>query len=168
MVKRFVLFSLIILLTLLLLGSGLFWYSRPWDRALFVTPLHRLPTNEKVAALTFDDGPSLERTPPLLEVLKRHQVKATFFMLGTNIERHPGLARRVISEGHLVGNHSYDHPRMYAKPLSFLRWQIEQTDSLIQAAGQEEVKLFRPPYSAKFILLPWLLNSMGKTLVTGT
>jgi len=153
---------------LLLLFIGAFLYSRPWQNALFISPLHQLNTSEKVIALTFDDGPSEARTPALLALLKQKQVQATFFMLGRNIEKHRKIAQQVQQDGHLIGNHSYSHPRMILKSPGFLKSEILRTEKLIQSLGQQEVKYFRPPYSSKFIVLPLVLSSLDKILVTGT
>jgi peptidoglycan/xylan/chitin deacetylase (PgdA/CDA1 family) len=151
----------------LVLVAG-FLYSRPWSNGLFLRPLSRLETEKRVVALTFDDGPSRNRTPPLLELLKAHDVKATFFMLGKNIEAHFDLAAQVSGNGHLIGNHSYSHPHLILKRPSAIRAEIEKTDALISALGQEEIQYFRPPYSSKFLLLPLILIREKKTLVTGT
>lgn len=156
------------LLGLLILLVSAFLYSRPWKNALFISPLYQLKTNEKVIALTFDDGPAKTRTPALLELLKEKQVKATFFMLGKNIEKHPKVAQRVFKEGHLIGNHSYSHARMVLKSPGFVKSEIKHTEKIIQSLGQKEVKYFRPPYSSKFLVLPLVLSSLDKTLVTGT
>jgi chitin deacetylase len=152
----------------LLLFVSTFLYSRSWQNALFIKPLHSLETTQKLVALTFDDGPSTVRTLPLLALLKKHNVKATFFMLGENIEKHPEIAKEVFKDGHLIGNHSYNHPRLVFKSPAFVRRQIEKTDTLIQQLGRTEVKYFRPPFSSKYIVLPYLLWTMNKTLVTGT
>ncbi|HAS46807.1 MAG TPA: hypothetical protein DCS93_40355 [Microscillaceae bacterium] len=157
--------STLLLLTLL---AGAFLYSRPWKNALFISPLYQLNTSQKVIALTFDDGPSDARTPALLDLLKQKQVLVTFFMLGRNIKKHPNIAQRVYQEGHLIGNHSYSHPRMILKSPGFLKSEILRTEQLIQSLGQQEVKYFRPPYSSKFIVLPLVLSSLDKVLVTGT
>ncbi|MEL6590378.1 MAG: polysaccharide deacetylase family protein [Bacteroidota bacterium] len=155
--------------TLLLAGFSLaFLYSRSWKNSFFTDPLYQLSQNEKIVALTFDDGPNPSRTPPLLDLLEKHDVKATFFMLGRQIEQQPELARKVLQKGHLIGNHTYDHPYLVFKSPALVRRQLEKTDSLIQSIGQTEVRYFRPPYSAKFLVLPWILEDMDKVLVTGT
>lgn len=89
-------------------------------------------------------------------------------MLGENIKKYPEIAKSVFESGHLIGNHSYNHPRLIFKSPSFVRQQIEQTDLLIHTLGQKEVVYFRPPYSYKYIVLPLVLYSMDKKLVTGT
>ncbi|MEM7375355.1 MAG: polysaccharide deacetylase family protein [Bacteroidota bacterium] len=162
---RFTVYGILIILLLLVLGL---FYSRSWERALFIEPYFRIQTEDKLVALTFDDGPSPQRTLPLLRLLQEKEVKATFFMLGENIEKHDSIARKVFEEGHLIGNHSYDHPRLILRSVAFTRDQIVRTDRLIQRLGQKEVRYFRPPYSSKYIILPILLRSMNKILVTGT
>ncbi|GAB1447833.1 polysaccharide deacetylase family protein [Bacteroidota bacterium] len=154
----------------LILGAlaGAYWYSRSWEHSLFIKPLNYFPTSKKQIALTFDDGPSTSRTPKLLALLRKHNVKATFFLLGKNIEKHPEIAKQIFQEGHLLGNHAYSHKRLVFVSPDFIRAEIEKTDSLIQALGQKEVRYFRPPFTAKFIFLPWVLKQMDKTLVTGT
>lgn len=167
MKKKFIFISVGIILVLMLTGVVL-QYSRSWQNGLFVKPLYKINTDEKIVALTFDDGPSEERTPALLDLLDKYDVRATFFMTGKNIEKYPEIAKKVYEQGHLVGNHSYDHPRLIFKSPSFIRKQITKTDVLIQSSGQKYVKYFRPPYTSKFIILPLILKSMNKELVTGT
>lgn len=104
-------------------------------------------TEEKIAYLTFDDGPTKEVTPKILDVLKEYDVKATFFMLGKMIERNGDLAKRVHDEGHLLANHSYSHSYadLYATSESFMA-EIEKTNDLIRSIiGEEPFKLIRFP-----------------------
>lgn len=154
----------------LVLGAiaGAFWYSRSWEHSLFIKPLNYFPSNSKQIALTFDDGPSTSRTPKLLQLLKKHQIKATFFLLGKNIEKHPAIAKQILKDGHLLANHSYSHKRLVFVSPQTIREEIEKTDSLIKMLGQKNIQFFRPPFTAKFVFLPWELKKMGKTLVTGT
>jgi len=102
---------------------------------------------ENSIALTFDDGPNEVFTPKVLDLLKKHQAKATFFCIGKNIEQHPKLFKRIISEGHLIGNHSYVHTNNYG----FLNTKqvladISKTQQLIKETSQIENNLFRPPF----------------------
>ena len=166
--KKLHLFIYIGLTLIILVGLATFQYSRSWQNAFFINPIYKIAADYKVVALTFDDGPSQTRTPALLNLLNQYNVKATFFMLGENIEKYPDIAQMVYNQGHLIGNHSYNHPRLIFRSPSFIKEQINKTDLLIQSLGQEEVKYFRPPYSSKYIILPLVLNSMGKELVTGT
>ena len=167
-IKKIILYLTIAFIILTAAAAAAFQYSRPWQNALFIDPLYKISTNEKMVALTFDDGPSEIRTPPLLELLNRYDVKATFFMLGENIEKFPDIAKSVYEQGHLIGNHSYNHPRLVFKSASFISEQIIKTDELIKSAGQKKTDFFRPPYSAKFIILPVVLKSLNKKLVTCT
>ncbi len=167
-IKKTLIYVVVTILTVVSVLGAAFIYSRPWDQALFLEPFHRFETNEKIIALTFDDGPSTSRTPALLALLAKYEVNATFFMLGQNIEKYPEVAQQVFDAGHLIGNHSYDHPKFYLRTPAFTQDQISRTDQLIKNLGQNEVKYFRPPNSAKFIVLPLVLRSQGKTLVTGT
>ena len=91
----------------------------------------RLNTDQRVVALTFDDGPSPPYTDQLLDVLAKHNVKATFFMIGNRIEKHPETVRSVMAEGHQVGNHSYSHPLLGFLPPN---WSVEKlrTDKLLR------------------------------------
>jgi len=85
-----------------------------------------------------------------------------------DIEKYSDIAQAVYDQEHLIGNHSYNHPRLIFKSPSFIREQITKTDQLIKSLGQKNVQYFRPPYSSKYIILPLVLQSMNKKLVTGT
>lgn len=103
-------------------------------------------TDERVAALTFDDGPDPEFTPRLLDLLARHRTRATFFVIGLRAAAHPGLIRRIADEGHAIGNHSWDHPRFTSLTGSQRRSQIS---SCRRAIGPGGSRLFRPPYGTQ-------------------
>ncbi len=101
---------------------------------------------DKTITLTFDDGPN-EATLQVLDVLKKYNVKATFFCIGKNIEKHPEILKRVVEEGHIVGNHSYSHSPFF----DFYRKnrvieEIRKTDVLIESISGGKAQLFRPPY----------------------
>ena len=128
-------------------------------------------TEEKVAYLTFDDGPTKEVTPKILDVLKQYDAKATFFMLGKMIERNSDLAKRVHDEGHLLANHTYSHSYadLYATGESFMA-EIEKTNGLIRGIiGEEPFHLIRFPgggynagnYAAEKQLYKLLLQEKG-------
>lgn len=98
--------------------------------------------------LTFDDGPHPEITPAILDVLAAHGACATFFQEGCDVEAFPDLTRRVVQEGHAVGNHSWDHPDLGAAgtTLDDVRRQLESTSSEIARVTGSRPTLFRPPY----------------------
>lgn len=106
-------------------------------------------TSNQVAALTFDDGPDPVFTPRLLDVLKKHRTKATFFMVGKAAERHPDIVREVGVAGHAIGNHSWDHPSFPLITGRERRAQIRACETAIAPYGQ---KLFRPPYGDQSLL----------------
>ncbi|MGI6620244.1 MAG: polysaccharide deacetylase family protein [Bacillota bacterium] len=104
--------------------------------------------DEKLIALTFDDGPDDVYTPAVLDVLKEKQVRATFFLIGNRIEAYPEVTRRIADEGHLIGNHTYTHPNT-GKPLGEqLRAELERAESTLAAFNVSPSHLFRPPYGA--------------------
>lgn len=115
------------------------------DLLKIATSVHNAET--KVCYLTFDDGPSREVTPRVLDILKEYDVKATFFMLGKMIDAHRDIAQRVADEGHLLANHSYYHTYsdLYATADSFMT-EIENTQKAIESiTGENSFKLIRFP-----------------------
>jgi peptidoglycan/xylan/chitin deacetylase (PgdA/CDA1 family) len=105
---------------------------------------HVVPTNgEKVVALTFDDGPD-EATGQVLETLKQYHVKATFFMVGTSLQRYPDMARQVAAAGHAIGNHTWDHP-LQDVSLADAAYEIDGMEKLIYDTTGVKTGLFRPP-----------------------
>ena len=100
--------------------------------------IKRADTEVKVVALTYDDGPSPPSTNQLLDILDRYQVKATFFEIGRNIEKHPEIVQMIVARGDELGNHSYSHKDMMFKPREFLLSEIEKTDQLLQEFGVKQ------------------------------
>jgi peptidoglycan/xylan/chitin deacetylase (PgdA/CDA1 family) len=117
-------------------------------------------------ALTFDDGPSPEYTDSILSVLRREQVRATFFVVGASLAEHPELGQRIVAAGHVLGNHTWSHPRMVGLPFAEVRRQVDDTDRQIRLAGEGGAIYFRAPSSHKFVLLPWHLHRTGRTNVS--
>lgn len=105
-----------------------------------ITPLKQ----EKVIALTFDDGPWPSNTPKVLDILKKNNIKATFFMVGEAIKDHPQLAKRVVAEGHVVANHTWHHWYHKLSPSAAAR-EIDDTTELIYKTTGVKTPLFRPP-----------------------
>ncbi|WP_228010757.1 bifunctional polysaccharide deacetylase/glycosyltransferase family 2 protein [Nonomuraea phyllanthi] len=106
----------------------------------------RLPA--RTVALTFDDGPDPEWTPQVLDVLRRHDAKATFFLVGSKVAQYPELARRIVSEGHEIGNHTYTHADLAAVPAWRLRLELSLTQRALAGATGLHTTLMRPPYSS--------------------
>ena len=108
-----------------------------------------LAPGSKQLALTYDDGPNDPDTLKLLDVLAKHEVTATFFVLGKFVEQKPEIVRAIVAAGHVVGNHSWDHPRLIFASNSELRSQVERTQSEIFEACGVAPTLFRPPYGGR-------------------
>lgn len=110
--------------------------------------LYKIETDRKIIALTFDDGPDQRFTPKILDVLNKHKVKGSFFLLGTRIEKYPDVARRIKSEGHEIGNHTYWHPDLTKSGKDNLIWEIEKNEQAIRSVIGIKTDLFRAPYGA--------------------
>jgi len=99
-------------------------------------------------ALTFDDGPQAKLTVKLLDLLAAHHIKATFFVIGTNVAEYPQIVARAAREGHEIGNHSWSHPNFAKMSDDGVRRQIQRTDDAIKSAIGTRPTIFRPPYGA--------------------
>jgi cellulose synthase/poly-beta-1,6-N-acetylglucosamine synthase-like glycosyltransferase/peptidoglycan/xylan/chitin deacetylase (PgdA/CDA1 family)/spore germination protein YaaH len=97
-------------------------------------------------ALTFDDGPDPRWTPAILDILKRENVPATFFIIGKNGQAYPDLVRRIVNDGHELGNHTFTHPNLGEIPLSITELELNATQRLIESIVGRSTVLFRPPY----------------------
>ncbi len=128
-----------------------------FDQALLTRrgTVYRVRTSGKKVALTFDDGPSPEWTPRVLDALKSAGVKATFFMVGHHVRKYPDIARRVADEGHAIGNHGYAHSVMLYYTPAEIEEEIKYTEKVIQDATGVTTKYFRPPKA-------WLRKSIKK------
>lgn len=127
----------------------------------------RLGTDQRIVALTYDDGPSPPYTDQLLDILAKHNVKATFFLIGKRIERHPETVDRMIAEGHQIGNHTYSHPVLGFLPPFYVQRQIERTDDLIRQHGIVEEIVFRAPMLTRFLPVAYVLAKLDRTHISG-
>ncbi len=96
-------------------------------------------------ALTFDDGPHPTYTPQILDILKANDIKATFFVIGENAEKHPDIVKRIIAEGHEIGNHTYSHPHLKKIGDEELTLELKRTEALLTERFGYTPTLFRPP-----------------------
>jgi peptidoglycan-N-acetylglucosamine deacetylase len=137
------------------------------DQALFVRQgtFYRAKTDEKVIALTFDDGPSPKWTNLILDELKDAGVKATFFMIGKHVVQYPDAARRVVAEGHDVGVHTFNHPVLLFSPSWHLEKEIKDTEAAIKEVTGRTTKLFRPPKAWLSAREKQQIKDMGYTTV---
>ena len=108
--------------------------------------IERTGDHPGLIALTFDDGPDPANTPAILDILKRENVPATFFVIGKNGQEHPDLLRRIVNEGHEVGNHTFTHPNLGEIPARLTVLELNATQRLIESVTGRSTVLFRPPY----------------------
>ena len=147
---------------------GLSLYVYAWSiPALqwFAPAILRGPGDGNRIALTFDDGPCSGYTEQILDILRRHGVKATFFVCGQNVERSPEILRRVQAEGHTIGNHGYSHPFPYFRSRAFFAREIDLTQEAIEKVTGQRPKFFRPPFGARWLGLQAVLRQRGLCLV---
>lgn len=122
------------------------WGSFHIELGYFVNSITHKRTRAKEVALTFDDGPT-EFTPQFLDLLKEHQIKATFFCIGKQIEKHPETFQRIIEEGHTIGNHTLTHSNSTGfLSASKMIEEIEKCDDVISKVGNIKTELYRPPF----------------------
>ena len=124
-----------------------------WFSKLYGSLIWKIPTNEKILYLSFDDGPHETATPFVLDELKKYNAKATFFCLGKNVQSHPEIYERILSEGHASGNHTYNHLNAWKVNSEEYLTDVEQASGLIRS------KLFRPPYGRIYPRLSKKLRS---------
>jgi len=148
---------------LLLLGTYKLMNARTVQ--LFGNITNQVETTQKVVALTFDDGPS-DNVNTILPLLEKYQAKATFFLIGEEIEKHPAEAEKIVKAGHQIGNHTYSHHRMVFKSLSYYKEEIEKTDLLIRKAGFKGQIDVRPPNGKKLVGFPYYLNKHKRDTIT--
>jgi peptidoglycan/xylan/chitin deacetylase (PgdA/CDA1 family) len=120
------------------------WYpikSPRWLRILYPQLLWHKSRDKKNLYLTFDDGPIPDVTPAILKILKRYEIKATFFCVGENIHKHPDIFKQILSDGHRVGNHTYHHLKGWKTNKEDYLNDVEQCHKLTKS------NLFRPPYA---------------------
>ena len=124
--------------------------GQPVKRAIrrMLGSLTSVVTNENVVALTFDDGPHPEYTPRVIEILARHQARATFFMVGQAAQRYPDLVRKIGEAGHAIGGHSWDHSSFRRLTGRQRRRQMRACEQALAPYGQP---LFRPPYGEQSV-----------------
>lgn len=108
--------------------------------------IERTGDHPGLIALTFDDGPDPEWTPAILDILKQEGVPGTFFVIGKNGQAHPDLLRRIVAEGHELGNHTFTHPNLGEIPGSITDLELNATQRLIESVTGRSTVLFRPPY----------------------
>jgi len=123
------------------------WVKTPaWVRWLFPGLTWHVTSSPDTVYLTFDDGPIPEVTPWVLDLLASRGIKATFFCIGDNIRKNPDIFRRILDEGHSIGNHTFHHLNGWKTDHSAYIANIEACDEIIAQHHQDGTRLFRPPY----------------------
>ena len=114
----------------------------------YLTILHQGRGPEDGVTITFDDGPDSKWTPQILDILKAKNAKATFFMIGANMEKHPKIVQRILTEGHMIGTHTYSHPNIAQVSEERAHLEFNATQRLVESITGHSTIMFRPPYNA--------------------
>ena len=138
-----------------------------WHRnsSIFGSVLSRLPGDELIASITFDDGPNPRATPVILDVLAREDVKATFFVLGRHADRWPELVRRMADEGHQLGNHGYWHRKLHRRTPGYVRDDLTRGAEAIERASGIRPRHFRAPHGFRNPWVTPIARSLGEATI---
>lgn len=147
------------------LAAGGYAYAALWPGSRLFGHALVAPRRPGELALTFDDGPNPTATSRLLDLLARHRVQATFFLLGSRAQALPDLVRRMLGEGHLVGSHSWNHLNLAYTAAAPLRAEIVRGKQAIEAITCAPVRFFRPPFGARRPLALRVARDLGMTPV---
>lgn len=135
---------------------------------VFAQTFKQINTDQKVVALTFDDGPEVPYTEQILAVLAKHGVKATFYVLGGNAKAHPELIKKTMAAGHEIGSHSMYHQAMKNRSVDAIMKDLQSTDAIIKKAGYQKEITFRAPYGITSDNLRTALARLNKDMVLFT
>lgn len=123
-------------------------------------------TTEKIVAITFDDGPDPVQTPKVLQVLREQQAPACFFCIGHKVRSNEQLIRQIIEEGHLVGNHSFDHTNLFPLySLSRMKKDLQACQFALEQVTSQKIRLFRPPFGVTNPTVAKAVRLLGYTPV---
>lgn len=139
-------------------------FEQPTNQ-IFGRTITQGPTNERVVALTYDDGPNPPYTGRILDVLEAEGVHATFFLVGRAVQAYPSVVRREVEDGDAIGNHTWDHPHLIVMRRSQVRSSLQMTDAAIYAATREHTHLMRPPFGARDWIVMQVARKMGYTVI---
>jgi peptidoglycan-N-acetylglucosamine deacetylase len=150
--------------------TGAWFYASlaPWS-TIFGKALrdNRNPASGKPQiALTFDDGPNPDCTPHLLDVLARHEIRATFFLIGQYAAAQPEIVRRTHAAGHLIGNHTWSHPNLAHTSSKQTREELHRTSEQLEQIIGEKVRYFRPPFGRRHMATFRIARELGLIPVT--
>ncbi|MHB1023534.1 MAG: polysaccharide deacetylase family protein [Acidobacteriaceae bacterium] len=153
------------------LAVGGYFYAAMWPSSQLFGKTIVTGPNANEFALTYDDGPNDPDTFRLLEVLAKHDVRATFFLIGRFVRQRPDIARAIAAAGHLVGNHTMSHPLLVTRSAAEVRQQLADCNAALEDALGQAVHYFRPPHGGRrpdvlrtareLGLKPVMWNAMG-------
>ena len=150
------------------------WPVRKFIKRRFLSWLVRTPlgvtiafdvAKDKAIALTFDDGPNPNGTPSILDTLEAFRAKATFFLLGRNVDTYPHIAAEIARRGHAIGCHTYNHVRLVGLKTAQIVQEIKQSQRSILRATGTKPRLFRPPYGAYDSKAYFILRAFGMKVI---
>ncbi|HEX2925281.1 MAG TPA: polysaccharide deacetylase family protein [Ruminiclostridium sp.] len=116
------------------------------DNHFYGTVFSEIPTQQKIVALTFDDGPYPPYTGQILDILKENNIQATFFLIGQNAEKHPELVQRIAADGHQLGNHTFDHVDLLKADREKIAFEVDHTSKVIADIIGKAPHVVRPPH----------------------
>lgn len=147
-------------------GTGVIAYAALHRNSGIFGPVQgRLPGRDRVVALTFDDGPNPEATPPILDTLAREGVPATFFILGRHADQWPALVSRAAADGHAIGNHGFFHRRLLFRSPAYVRRDLELGAKAIERASGVTPRLFRAPHGNRNPWVSPIARALGERTV---
>lgn len=129
------------------------------------TVYHRVNTEEKIVAITFDDGPHPKYTAEILDILAEYGAKATFFVIGKNLELYGDVTRRAAEEGHEIGNHTYTHTALQTLGRTALAREILDSEALIAECIGRRPAVFRPPGGSSSALVEEIVAKSGDKII---
>lgn len=153
---------MIIASLILLFLAFMFYASYHINSGIYLKVFCRKQTNEKIVALTFDDGPDSIQTPKVLDVLKEHHTPATFFCIGSKIEGNEAILQRMIAEGHTVGNHAYTHTWQF--PLystKRMTADLQRCRQQLEKSTGQKASWFRPPFGVTNPTIARVVRKLG-------
>ncbi|WP_280460917.1 polysaccharide deacetylase family protein [Nocardia carnea] len=163
--RRWMVWAALGLVTVLVVLAGGYFLMNSRTYQLAGRMVDRVKTDEKVVALTLDDGPS-EHAGEVLDLLAGADIPATFYLNGRDLAARPELGRAIADAGHEIGNHTYNHRRMVLVSSGTVADEVERTDTEIRNTGYQGDITFRPPYGKKLWTLPKYLSDHNRTTVT--
>lgn len=147
------------------LAAGGYAYAAMWPASQLFGQTLIAPPQPGELALTFDDGPNPAWTPRLLEILAAHDVRATFFLLGSRAQAEPALVRQIAAAGHLIGNHSWSHPNLALASASRIEEELSRASQTLEQITGSPVRYFRPPFGARRPAVLRIARHLGMTPV---